>query len=63
MLVELRIFHKVKFGFLLLGNTHDHIDHIFSCFSVTLKRKNVGSFPSLIEWIKKTYMLEPIFMC
>ena len=26
MLVELRIFHKVKFGFLLFGHTHDHID-------------------------------------
>jgi len=61
MLVELGIFQKVKFGFLLVGLTHDHIDQIFSHFSVTLKRENVGSLPSLIECIKKSYILELIF--
>ena len=34
---------------------------MFSYFSVTLKRKNVGSLPSLIECIKKAYILEPVF--
>ena len=53
MLVELRIFHKVNVGFLPLGHTQDHIDQIFSRFSVTLRRKNVGSLSSLIECIKK----------
>jgi hypothetical protein len=43
MLVEMGIFQKVKVGFLLVGHTHDHIDEMFSHFSVTLKRKNVGS--------------------
>ena len=61
MLVELRIFQKVKVGFLLVGHTHDHIDQMFSRFSVTLRRKEVGSLPSLIECIKKSYMPEPIF--
>jgi hypothetical protein len=61
MLVELGIFQKVKVGFLLVGHTHDHIDQMFSHFAVTLKRKNVGSLPSLIETIKKAYFLEPIF--
>ena len=61
MLVELRIFQKVKVGFLLVGHTHDHIDQMFSRFSVTLRRKEVGSLPSLIECIKKSYMLEPTF--
>ena len=56
MLLELRIFHKVKVDFLLAGHTHDHIDQIFSCFSVTLRGKEVGSLPSLIECIKKSYM-------
>jgi hypothetical protein len=51
MLVEMRIFQKVKVGFLLVGHTHDHIDQMFSHFSVTLKRKNVGSLLSLIECI------------
>ena len=56
MLVELRIFHKVNVGFLLVGHTHDHFDHMFICFLVTFRRKNVGSLPSLIECIKKSYM-------
>jgi hypothetical protein len=61
MLVELGIFQKVKFGFLLVGHTHDHIDQMFSHFSVTLKRKNVGSLPSLIECIKKVYIPKHVF--
>ena len=61
MLVELRIFQKVKVGFLLVGYTHDHIDHMFSHFLVTLRGKKVGSLPSLIECIKKSYMPEPTF--
>ena len=61
ILVELRIFQKVKVGFLLIGHNHDHIDQMFSHFSVTLKRKNVGSLPSLIECIKKAYTLETVF--
>ena len=56
MLVEMIIFQKVKVGFLLAGHTHDHFDQMFSSFSATLKRKNVGSLPSLIECIKKTYI-------
>jgi len=61
MLVELRIFQKVKVGFLLVGHTHDHIDQMFNHFLVTLRMKEVGSFPSLIECIKKSYMPEPTF--
>jgi hypothetical protein len=61
MLVELIIFQKVKVGFLLVGHTHDHIDQMFSHFSVTLKRKNVGSLPLLIECINKAYIPDPIF--
>jgi hypothetical protein len=34
---------------------------MFSHFSVTLRRKEVGSLPSLIECIKKSYMPEPTF--
>jgi hypothetical protein len=61
MLVEMGIFQNVKVGFLLVGQTHDHIDQMFSHFLVTLKRKNVGSLPSLIECIKKAYIPEPVF--
>ena len=34
---------------------------MFSRFSVTLRRKEVGSLPSLIECLKKSYMPEPTF--
>jgi hypothetical protein len=61
VLFEMGIFQKVKAGFLLVGHTHDHFDQMFSRFSVTLKRKNVGSLPSLIECIKKEYIPEPSF--
>ena len=61
MLVEVRIFQKVKVGFLLVGNTHDHIDEMFNCFSLTLRRKYFWILPSLIECIKKSYMPEPTF--
>jgi hypothetical protein len=61
MLAQMGIFKKVKFGFLHVGHTHDHIDQMFSHFSVTLKSKNVGSLPSLIECIKKSYILELSF--
>ena len=45
----------MKVDFLLVGHTHDHIDQMFNHLSVTLKRKNVGILPSLIECIKKAY--------
>ena len=61
MLLELRIFHKVKVGFLLVGRVHDYIDQMFSHFLVTLRRKNVGSLPPLIECINKSYIPEHIF--
>jgi hypothetical protein len=61
MIFEMGIFQKVKVGFLLVGHTHDHIDQMFSHFSVTLKRNFFGSLPSLIECIKITYIPESAF--
>ena len=60
MLVELGIFKKVKVGFLLVGHTHDHIDQMFSHFARKLRRKKVGSLPSLIEIVRKAYHPEPV---
>ena len=51
----------MKVGFLIVGHTHDHIDQMLSRFSITLRRKNVGSLPSLFECVMKSYMPEPIF--
>jgi hypothetical protein len=61
MLVELGIFQKVKVGFILVGNTRDHIDQMFHWFLVTLKRKNIGRLPLLIECIKKAYIPYLVF--
>ena len=60
MLVELRIFKKVKVGFLLVGNTHYHIDQMFSHIARKLRRKKVGSLPYLIEIVRKAYHSEPV---
>jgi len=60
MLVEFGIFQKVKVGFLLVGYTHDHIDQMFSRFAITLRRKNIGSLPSLTKIIKKTCSPKPV---
>ena len=60
MLVEFRIFQKVKVGILLVGHKHDHIDQMFIYFAMTLGRKNVGSMPSLTEIIRKTYRPNPV---
>jgi hypothetical protein len=59
--LSMGIFQKVKVGFLIVENTHDYIDQIFNHFSVTFKRKNVGTLPSLIECIKKAYIPEHVF--
>ena len=61
MLVELIIFRNVKLHFLLIVHMHTHIDQMFICFVVDLKRKNIGILLSLISIIKKSYFLEPIF--
>ena len=60
MLVELGISKKVKVGLLIVGNTHDHIDQMFSHFARTLKRNKVGILPSLIEIVRKAYHPETV---
>ena len=55
MLVELGIFKKLKVGFLLVVNTHNHSDQIFSYFGWKLRGNKVGILPSLIEIVRKAY--------
>mgnify|MGYP000137844969 FL=1 len=45
MLVEKDIFKKVKLNFLLVGDTHDHINQMFSRFSKQLARSD-AFYPS-----------------
>ena len=59
MLVELKIFKKVKLGFLLVGHTHDQIDQMFSRFSVRLRRKKAFSLPTLVQVIEDSYTPSP----
>ena len=62
MLVELRIFHKVEVGFLLVGHTHEHIDQMFIHFARTLRRNKLWSLPSLIEIVRKAYHPDPVVL-
>jgi hypothetical protein len=39
MLVEMEIFQKGKIVFLLVGNTHDHIDQMFSRFFLNIEEE------------------------
>ncbi|KAL3697175.1 hypothetical protein R1sor_011251 [Riccia sorocarpa] len=40
MLLENKVFTKIKLGFLLVGHTHDFVDQMFSRFSQALRREN-----------------------
>ena len=58
------IFSKVKNSFPSCWAhiyTYDHIDKMFNHSVATLRRNDFGIMPSLIEYIKKLYSLEPIF--
>ncbi|KAL3680769.1 hypothetical protein R1sor_023725 [Riccia sorocarpa] len=51
MLLEKKVFTKIKLGFLLVGHTHDFVDQMFSRFSQALRREDT------------LYMNEECWMC
>lgn len=53
MLVEQRIFKKVKLGFLLVGHTHDQM---FSRSSVKLARKSAFDLPAICNVLKEAFV-------
>ncbi|KAL3689029.1 hypothetical protein R1sor_015338 [Riccia sorocarpa] len=61
MLVEKKIFRKIKVGFLIVGHTHDHVDQMFSRFSVALRGKKAFTMPQMQQVIQEAYVPSPIF--
>ncbi|KAL3675026.1 hypothetical protein R1sor_024974 [Riccia sorocarpa] len=61
MLVEKKIFRKIKVGFLIVGHTHDHVDQMFSRFSVALRGKKAFTMPQMQQIIQEAYVPSPVF--
>ncbi|KAL3692063.1 hypothetical protein R1sor_005714 [Riccia sorocarpa] len=61
MLVEKKIFRKIKVGFLIVGHTHDHVDQMFSRFSVALRGKKAFTMPQMQQVIQEAYVPSPVF--
>lgn len=55
MLVQKRVFQKIKVGFLLVGHTHDQIDQMFSKFSSKLNKRRAFRVDTLAEILKDSY--------
>ncbi|KAL3686648.1 hypothetical protein R1sor_009222 [Riccia sorocarpa] len=61
MLVEKKIFRKIKVGFLIVGHTHDHVDQMFSRFSVALRGKKAFTMPQMQQVIQEAYVPSLVF--
>jgi len=59
MLVQKKIFKKIKIGFLLVGHTHDQIDQMFSRISTKLNKQRAFRLESLEEIIIHSYKPRP----
>ncbi|KAL3685445.1 hypothetical protein R1sor_003467 [Riccia sorocarpa] len=61
MLVEKMFFRKIKVGFLIVGHNHDHVDQMFSRFSVALRGKKTFTMPQMQQVIQDAYIPSPKF--
>ena len=59
MLVQRKIFKKVKLGFLLVGHTHDQIDQMFSRFWIKLAKKSAFDIPQICVLLEDAYFPKP----
>ncbi|KAL3680117.1 hypothetical protein R1sor_023073 [Riccia sorocarpa] len=60
MLLEKKVFTKIKLGFLLVGHTHDFVDQMFSRFSQALRRENAFTMSHLRSVIESSYDPKPV---
>ncbi|KAL3677794.1 hypothetical protein R1sor_020750 [Riccia sorocarpa] len=60
MLLEKKVFTKIKLGFLLVGHTHDFVDQMFSRFSQALRRENAFTMSRLRSVIENSYDPKPV---
>ncbi|XP_078694222.1 uncharacterized protein LOC144923518 [Branchiostoma floridae x Branchiostoma belcheri] len=58
-LVHLRIFRKVKLGYLMPGHTHEDVDQLFSRFSTHLQREDAPTVPELFRRLSNAYTPHP----
>ncbi|KAL3687988.1 hypothetical protein R1sor_014297 [Riccia sorocarpa] len=61
LLIDKKIFRKIKVGFLMVGHTHDHVDQMFSRFSVALRKRQPFTMPELRMVIQESYSPSPSF--
>ncbi|CAH3167732.1 unnamed protein product, partial [Pocillopora meandrina] len=55
LLVEGKIFEKIKISFLVVGHTHENIDQMFSCVARRLAKNDAHTLEALKEQIKVSY--------
>ena len=59
MLVKKGVFRKVKFNFIPVGHTHNHIDKMFSTFPRQLCQYDEFTLPKLFDGICDVYTPRP----
>jgi len=52
-IVGLDFFKEVDLYFLIVGHTHEDIDHKFSVFSNILKKKDIDTLNEMLQLVKK----------
>jgi hypothetical protein len=60
MLIQKKVFKKIKVGFLLVGHTHDQIDQMFSRFSIRLRKSKAFVYEDLCEILRQSYTPTPV---
>ena len=59
LLVELKVFTKIKLGFLMVGHTHEDVDQFFSRFSSRLSWNSAKTLPALMNHLEESYSPKP----
>jgi hypothetical protein len=60
LLVEKRVFSKVKINFLMVGHTHEDIDQFFSRLATWLRKHCAVTLPQLFLGLQQCYTPDPI---
>ena len=59
LLVELKVFRKIKVSFLMVGHTHEDVDQMFSRYSTYLRRQDVFTMDCLTSSFENCYTPSP----